>query len=65
MIATQLNWLELLDSVQFCYNLHRSSTTESSPFELVLGVQPQTPAEIAVQKSGGRSPAAYRFAMER
>jgi hypothetical protein len=38
--------------------------TEASPFELVLGAQPQTPAEIAVQISGGKSPAAYRFAME-
>ena len=45
---TQLNWLELLDNAKFCYNLHISSTTESSPFELVLRVQPQTPAEIAL-----------------
>jgi hypothetical protein len=63
--ATQRNWLELLDSAQFCYNLQKSSATEASPFELVLGAQPQTPAEIAVQVSGGKSPAAYRFAMER
>jgi len=32
---------------------------------LVLGAQPQNPAEIAVQKSSGKSPAVYRFAMER
>jgi len=37
---------------------------EASPFELVLGAQPQTPAEIAVQISSGKSPAAYKFAME-
>jgi hypothetical protein len=61
----QRNWLELLDSAQFCYNLQKSSATEASLFELVLGAQPQTPAEIAVQISGRKSPAAYRFAMER
>jgi len=63
--STQRNWLEMLDSAQFCYNLHRSSATEASPFELVLGAWPQTPMEISVQKSGGRSPAAYQFAMEK
>jgi len=36
----QLNWLELLDSAQFCYNLKKSSATKASPFELVLGAQP-------------------------
>ena len=38
---------------------------EASLFELVLRAQPQTLAEIAVQISGGKSPAAYRFVMER
>jgi hypothetical protein len=28
-------------------------------------MQPQTPAEIAVQKTGERSPTAYRFVRER
>jgi hypothetical protein len=36
----QRNWLELLDSAQFCYNLKKSSATKASPFELVLGAQP-------------------------
>jgi hypothetical protein len=62
---TQRNWLQMLDSAQFCYNLHRSSAIKASPFELVLGAQPQTSMEISVQKSGGRSPAVYQFAMER
>jgi hypothetical protein len=57
--------LELLDSAQFCYNLQKSSAIKASPFELLLGAQPQTPAEITVQISGGKSRAAYRFAMER
>ena len=63
--TTQRNWLELLDSAQFSYNLHKSSATDLSPFELVLEMQPQTLAEITVQKTGGRSPAAYMFARER
>ena len=61
----QRKWLELLDSAQFCYNLKKSSATEASPFELVLGAQPQTYAEIAVQILGGKSPTTYKFAMER
>ena len=60
--ASQRNWLKLLDTAQFCYNLHRSSATGFSPFELATGRQPLTPQEIALQKSGGICPAAYRFA---
>ncbi|KAG6520213.1 hypothetical protein ZIOFF_017251 [Zingiber officinale] len=63
--ASQKNWLGLLDSAQFCYNLHKSSTTEKSPFEIVLGEQPTTPMKIAKQKSGGKCPAAYRYAREK
>jgi hypothetical protein len=63
---TQRNWLELLHSAHFCYNLPKSSTTNVSPFELVLGVQPQTSTKIAVHKSvGGINPDAYKFAKER
>ncbi|KAG6479323.1 hypothetical protein ZIOFF_062786 [Zingiber officinale] len=42
-----------------------SSATEKSPFEIVLGEQPTTPMEIAKQKSGGKCPAAYRYAREK
>ena len=56
--ATQRNWLGLLDSVQFSYNLHKSFPTKLSPFEFVLGMQPQTLMEITVQKNEGKSPAA-------
>ena len=62
--AMQRNWLELLDSAQFCYNFKKSLTIKASSFELVLGAKPQTPVEIAVQKSDGKSLAVYRFAME-
>lgn len=48
--ASQKNWVELLDMGQFCYNLHRSSATGKSPFEIVYGQQPLAPHEIAVQK---------------
>lgn len=60
--ASQKNWLELLDTAQFSYNLHRSSATGMSPFELATGQQPRTPQEVAVQRTGGRCPAAYRYA---
>ncbi len=60
--ASQKNWVDLLDSAQFCYNLHRSSSTGMSPFELATGQQPLTPHEVAKQRTGGKCPAAYRFA---
>ena len=31
--TSQKNWVDLLDAAQFCYNLHRSSSTRVSPFE--------------------------------
>ncbi|KAG8374925.1 hypothetical protein BUALT_Bualt10G0046300 [Buddleja alternifolia] len=61
--ASQKNWVELLDMAQFCYNLHKSSATGMSPFELVYELQPMTPHEIAAQRTGGKSPVAYHFAM--
>ncbi|KAF7153438.1 hypothetical protein RHSIM_Rhsim01G0086500 [Rhododendron simsii] len=60
--ASQQNWVELLDSAQFCYYLHRSSLTGASPFELPSVQQPFTPHEVARSSTGGRCSAAYRFA---
>ncbi|KAG8366490.1 hypothetical protein BUALT_Bualt17G0085400 [Buddleja alternifolia] len=60
--ASQKNWVELLDMAQFCYNLLKSSATGISPFELVYGLQPMTHHEIVAKRTGGKSPAAYRFA---
>ncbi|KAL0393056.1 UNVERIFIED_CONTAM: RNA-directed DNA polymerase [Sesamum radiatum] len=60
--ASEQNWVDLLDVAQFSYNLHKSSATGMSPFELAYGQQPTTPNEISVQKTGGKCPAAYRFA---
>ena len=34
-----------------------------SPIELAMGQYPLTPHEIAKQRSGGRCPTAYRFAI--
>ncbi|KAK1373424.1 hypothetical protein POM88_029617 [Heracleum sosnowskyi] len=45
---------------QFCYNLQRSSSPGHSPFEMVLGVQPRTPNEAAIQRTGGNCPTVYR-----
>jgi ribosomal protein L21E len=54
-----------MDTAQFCYNLHRSSSTGMSPAELAFGQQPLTPIEVAKQKTGGQCPAAYKFALEK
>ena len=54
MTTSQKNWLDLLDSVQFAYNLYKSSSTRMSPFKLAMGQQPLTPHEIAKQRLGGR-----------
>ena len=63
MTASQKNWLDLLDSAQFAYNLHKSSSTRMSPFELAMGQQPLRHHAIAKQHSRGRCPAAYKFAI--
>ena len=55
--------MDLLDTAQFCYNLHRSLTTGMSPFELAMGWQPRTPLDVAKQRVGGDSPAAHRLAI--
>ncbi|KAL6348534.1 hypothetical protein AAG906_013154 [Vitis piasezkii] len=55
------NWVDLLDTAQLCYNLHRSSATGMSPFELAIGVQPRMPLEVAKQKAGGNSPVTYKM----
>ena len=36
-----------------------------SPFELAIGVQPRMPLEVAKQKVGGNSPAAYKMVQSR
>jgi len=61
--ASQGNWLSLMDTAQFCYNLHQSTSTGMSPAELAFGQQPLTPVGVAKQKSGGKCPAAYKFAL--
>ena len=63
--ASQRNWVELLDTAQFCYNIQQSSATGMSPAEIVFGRQPLTPHEVAKQKSQGICPAAYRFARDK
>ena len=65
MTATQKNWVDLLDIAQLCYNLHRSTVTGMSPFELAMGLQPRTPLNVAKQWVGGDSPAAHRLAISR
>ena len=63
MTATQKNWVDLLDTAQFCYNLHRSSAIGMSPFELAMDWQLRTPLDVAKQRVGGDSPAAHHLAI--
>ena len=65
MTASKRNWVILLDTTQFCYNLHKLSATEMSPFEIVLGRQPMTPLDVAKSKNQEKCPAAYRVARDR
>ena len=50
---------------QFCYNLHRSSSTGKSPFKLAMGWQPVTPHEIAWSDRSGHSAVAFKFARDK
>lgn len=61
VLANQQNWVVLLDVAQFCYNLHVSSSTGRSMFELVMRRQPMTPHK-AVKHIEDRCLTAYRFA---
>ncbi|CAL1381742.1 unnamed protein product [Linum trigynum] len=61
MSANQRDWVKLMDMTQFSYNLHRSESTNTSPFELATGQQPLTPTTVATGYIGN-SPAAYKFA---
>ncbi|CAL2230768.1 unnamed protein product [Prunus armeniaca] len=61
--ANQRDWAKLLDVAQFSYNLQRSESTGSSPFELAIGQQPMTPNTV-VSGYTGSSPAAYKMAKE-
>ena len=57
--------MDLLDTAQLCYNLHRSSTTGMSPSELAMGWQPRTPLNLAKHRVGGDNPTAHQLAISR
>ncbi|KAG9458426.1 hypothetical protein H6P81_002934 [Aristolochia fimbriata] len=61
--ANQTNWPELLDVAQFSYNLQRSESTGSTPFQLATGRQPTLPVNVIPDKSR-KSPSAYRLAKQ-
>ena len=52
-MATQKNWVNLFDTTQLYCNLHRSSSTRMSPFQLAMDWQPKTPLDLAKQWVGG------------
>ena len=45
--------------------LAKSSATEMSRFEIVLGKQPMTPLDVAKSKNQGKCPASYMVARDR
>ena len=63
--AKQKNLVDLLDTTQLCYNLHRSSATGMSSFKLAVGWQPRTPLDVAKQRVEGDSLATHRLAVSR
>lgn len=48
ILASQKNWLELMDVAQFCYNLQQSLMIGNTPFEVIFIVQPRTPNEVGI-----------------
>ena len=65
--TAQTNWLELLETAQLSYNLHRSSATSMNPFEVAIGFQPRMPLNMLAFEQPRRSvsPAIYKFAKTR
>ncbi|CAM8957104.1 unnamed protein product [Rhodiola kirilowii] len=59
--ANQKDWAKLLDVAQFSFNLQQSEATNKSPFEVVLGQQPNTSLSLAAPYKGA-SPVAFKFA---
>ena len=60
MRANKKNSLELLDVVQFSYNMQKSSATGYSPFEFLNGHVPVAP-HIMLPRGFLRSPHAKKF----
>ncbi|KAH7845877.1 hypothetical protein Vadar_006951 [Vaccinium darrowii] len=56
-------WLD--DGLLHAKGERLTSATGLSPFELATGQQPLTPHEVARTRTGGRCPAAHRFAREK
>ncbi|XP_021721483.1 uncharacterized protein LOC110689045 [Chenopodium quinoa] len=61
--ANQKDWVKLLDVAQLCFNAQKSTTSNRSPFELVMGQQPLLPHTIATSEEG-RSREAREFKRE-
>ena len=63
--TSQKNWVDLLDAAQLCYNLHRSSSTGMSPFELATMLQLKAPLKVAKQWVGQVNSEAHCMAKSR
>ena len=56
------NWTQLLHVAQFCFNTQKSSSTNKSPFEIVISQQPLLPH--TVDEYNGKNPRAFNFTKE-
>ncbi|KAK1396551.1 hypothetical protein POM88_006414 [Heracleum sosnowskyi] len=64
LLCRTYTWPKMLEDTEaYVKSCLRSSSTCQSPFEMVLGVQPRTPNEVAIQRTGGNCPAAYKYAV--
>ena len=61
--ANQKNWPSLLDVAQLCFNSQKSSSTNKSPFEVVMGQQPRLP-HTSIEPYSGKNPRAFHFTKE-
>ncbi|KAL0303198.1 UNVERIFIED_CONTAM: Transposon Ty3-I Gag-Pol polyprotein [Sesamum radiatum] len=61
--GTQKDWVKLLDIAQLCFNAQKSSSTNKSAFEIVIGQQPLLPHTLDSPQSV-RSPLARSFFQE-
>ncbi|KAL0389070.1 UNVERIFIED_CONTAM: Gag-Pol polyprotein [Sesamum calycinum] len=61
--GTQNDWVKLLDVAQLCFNAQKSSSTNKSTFEIIIGQQPLLPHTLD-SPEGVRSPLSQSFSQE-
>ena len=59
------DWVSHLSMVEFYYNCSINEATSHSPFEVMYGFQPSTPADRLLPLTGATAEAADRLTMMR